>query len=81
MTSSSVTRSRSRRTLQDLMNGEDREGTQFGDDVAVSSAGSSNLSSIADQLNSQRNQENASRLDGATDDQIRQDIDRFAGDR
>tara|TARA_R110002012_G_scaffold15354_2_gene61339 strand:- start:19606 stop:20820 length:1215 start_codon:yes stop_codon:yes gene_type:complete len=63
------------------MNGEDREGTQFGDDVAVSSAGSSNLSSIADQLNSQRNQENASRLDGATDDQIRQDIDRFAGDR
>lgn len=81
MTSSSVTRSRSRRTLQDLMNGEDREGRQFGDDVAVSSAGSSNLSSIAEQLNSQREQENASRLDGATDDQIRQDIDRFAGDR
>ena len=81
MTSSSVTRSRSRRTLQDLMNGEDREYTQFGDDVAVSSAGSSNLSSIAEQLNSQRNQENASRLDGATDDQIRKDIDRFAGDR
>ena len=81
MTSSSVTRSRSRRTLQDLLNGEDREGTQFGDDVAVSSAGSSNLSSIAEQLNSQREQENASRLDGATDDQIRQDIDRFAGDR
>tara|TARA_R100000951_G_scaffold113802_1_gene116632 strand:- start:2038 stop:3309 length:1272 start_codon:yes stop_codon:yes gene_type:complete len=81
MTSSSATRAKSPRTLQDLLNGEDAESTQYGDNVAVASAGSSNLSSIADQLNSQREQENASRLDGATDDQIRQDIDRFAGDR
>ena len=81
MTSSSAIRAKSPRTLQDLLNGEDAESTQYGDNVAVASAGSSNLSSIADQLNSQREQENASRLDGATDDQIRQDIDRFAGDR
>ena len=81
MTSSSATRARSPRTLRGMLRGEDREGRQFGDDVSVASAGSSNLSSIADQLNSQRNEENASRLDGATDDQIRQDIDRFAGDR
>ena len=81
MTSSSAIRARSPRTLRGMLRGEDREGRQFGDDVSVASAGSSNLSSIADQLNSQRNEENASRLDGATDDQIRQDIDRFAGDR
>ena len=81
MTSSSATRARSPRTLRGMLRGEDREGRQFGDDVSVASVGSSNLSSIADQLNSQRNKENASRLDGATDDQIRQDIDRFAGDR
>lgn len=81
MTSSSVTRARSPRTLRGMLKGEDREGRQFGDDVSVASAGSSNLSSIAEQLNSQRNQENALRLDGATDDQIRKDIDRFAGDR
>lgn len=73
MASSSITRVRSPRTLQGLLSGEDREG--------VESSGSSNLSTIADQLNNQREQENSSRLDGATDDQIRQDIDRFAGDR